>query len=101
MRKSLNKFHDGKTGAAITVAIQYVARTAKVTKFLKDGTVNIVLTSTAAGKEADKELMQFLVKTLHVDEKKLEMLAGSDENKLISIVDMPPEEVDQIFRALL
>ena len=101
MKKSLNKFHDGKTGAAITLAVQYGANAAKVTKFQKDGTVNIALTSAAAGKEADKELIQFLANTLNVDDKNLEMLAGSDENKLISIVDISPEEVDQIFRALL
>ena len=101
MKRSLNNFHDGKTGAAITLALQYGAKAAKVVKFQKDGTVNIALTSAAAGKEADRELMQFLAKTLNVDEKNLEMLAGSDENKLISIVDISPEEVDQIFRALL
>ena len=101
MKSSLNKFHDGKTGAAITLAIQYGAKVTKVAKFLKDGTIQINLVSSSAGNEADKELMQFLAKTLDVGEDKLEVLAGSDENKLISIVDISPEEVDHTMRALL
>ncbi len=101
MNRSIKKFHDGKTGAAMTLALQYAAKATKVTKFQKDGTVNIALVSAAPGIKADKELMQFLAATLNVDEKNLELLAGSDENKLISIVDISPEEVDKIFRALL
>lgn len=101
MKRSLNSFHDGKSGAAITVALQYGAKATKITKFQKDGTVDIDLLSAAAGKEADKELMQFLAKTLQVSEKNLEMLAGSGENKLISIVDISPEEVDELLNSAL
>lgn len=101
MKRTLNKFHDGKTGAAITLALKYGAKATKITKFQNDGTVNVALVSAAPGKDADKELMQFLADTLNVAEKNLEVLAGSDENKLISIVDISPEEVDQKFRALL
>jgi uncharacterized protein YggU (UPF0235/DUF167 family) len=101
MKRSLNRFHDGKTGAAITLALQYGAKTAKIVNFQKDGTVSIALTNAAPGSQADNELIGFLAKTLNVDQKNLEVLAGSDENKLISIVDISPEEVDLKFRALL
>lgn len=101
MKRSLNSFHDGKSGSAITVAIQYGAKATKITKFQKDGTVDIELLCAAPGNEADKELMKFLAKTLNVAEKNLEMLAGSSENKLISIIDISPEEVDELLNSAL
>ena len=48
MKSSLKKFHDGKTGAAMTLAIQYGAKVTKVAKFLKDGTIHIDLVSCAS-----------------------------------------------------
>jgi uncharacterized protein YggU (UPF0235/DUF167 family) len=101
MKRSLNSFHDGKTGAAITLALQYGAKATRIAKFQKDGTVNIELISVASGEKADKELMRFLAKALKVSEKNLDVLAGSSENKLISIVDISPEEVDHLLHELL
>ncbi len=59
MKRSLKRFHDGKTGAAITLALQYGAKTAKIVNFQKDGTVIIALTNAAPGSQADNELMRF------------------------------------------
>lgn len=101
MKTSEKKFHDGQTGAAVTLAVEYGAKEARVTKILKDGTIRVALVSRAAGPAADKELLQFLAGLLGSQVKKLDILAGTDTNKLVSIVDISPEEVNQKVQSVL
>jgi len=101
MKRTINSFHDGRSGSAITLVLKYNAKTTKVTKIEKDGTVNVDLVNAMPGESADKELMQFLAKILNVSSKNLDVLAGSEEKKLISIMDVSPDEVDQALNGLL
>ena len=101
MKKSIKSFHDGKSGAAITLALRYGADVTKVIKIEKDGTIFIDLINPKSGKKADQELLQYLARQFQIEGKNLEVLAGTDENKLISIVDILPKEVDQILQSLL
>lgn len=101
MKRTINSFHDGRTGSAITLALKYGAEATKVVKIEADGTINIDLMNALPGKDADKELMKFLVKALKVKESDLEVLAGSEEKKLISIMDVSPDEVDEVMHGLV
>jgi uncharacterized protein YggU (UPF0235/DUF167 family) len=101
MKKTMQKFHDGRTGAAITLAVDYGAKTAKIVKVLKDGTIRVDLTSVKSGDGADRELVQFLAQELQVEPWSVEILAGTDSSKLITIVDVTPADVDEKIKKLL
>jgi uncharacterized protein YggU (UPF0235/DUF167 family) len=94
MKNLGKKFHDGMTGAALSVAVDYGSKTVRVVKVLKDGTIRIELTSKQAGHEADQELLSFLKQTLGVSEKDMEILAGTDSGKLVSILNVSPVDVE-------
>lgn len=94
MKTDGKKFHNGVTGAALSVVVDYGSTTARVVKVLKDGTIRIGLTSKQAGQEADLELLSFLLAQLGVSEKDMEILAGTDSSKLVSILNISPGEVE-------
>ena len=94
MKTGGKKFHDGVTGAALSVVVEYGSKTARITKVLKDGTIRIGLTSKQAGLEADLELLSFLTLELGVSEKDIEILAGTDSSKLVSVLNISPGEVE-------
>ena len=98
MKRTMKNFHDGKTGAAITVSLTFGAEQTKITKVQKDGTVNIKLVSSSPGEKAEKDLMIFLGEIFDVNVQDMEVLAGSEEKKLISIIGITPERVDEIIR---
>lgn len=97
MKQKQKRFHDGKTGAAITLSLEYGADKTRVVKILKDGTVRMKLASKTAGKNADEELILFLANKFLVNIENFEILAGSDSKKLVSVIGVSPEEIDRVL----
>ncbi len=95
------KLHDGKTGSALTVRITPRSRRNELVEVLNDGTVRIRLT---AGTEAEtnKSLVNFLSEILDVPASHIEVVAGmAGPDKLVTVLDMPAEEVHQKIIKLL
>jgi len=90
------RLHNGKRGAAIAVRITPKASRNEITEILSDGTVKVRLTESTADIKANSVLLSFLGSVLGVAENKLEIVAGEMGNdKLISVVDMGTEDVQQ------
>ena len=88
--------HDGKGGAALAVRITPRARKNEIAEVQNDGTVRIRLTVSAAEDVANPALISFLAEVLAIPATNLEIVAGkTGKDKLISIVDMDAETVQQ------
>lgn len=97
MRKQREfNLRNGQYGAAITVQVAGRSKASKVSGILEDGTIQIELN--ADRKDTDRELLNFLAEILAVPLDKLKILAeDSRAKKLISILDMDAEKVQQKF----
>ncbi|MFN2112740.1 MAG: DUF167 domain-containing protein [Anaerolineales bacterium] len=89
------RFHDGGQGAALAIRVKFGSKTRRILKVLKDGTVVVGLPG--AGKDANKELLQFLANEFDIDQEKLQIIAGHEgKNKLISVLQFKPEDIQQL-----
>lgn len=92
------KFHNGGKGAALAIRVKPGARQTRFKKVLRDGTV-IVQYRAGAG-NINQELIKFLADELGIAEKRFQIVAGKDgKNKLVSILDMQPDEIQQVILA--
>jgi uncharacterized protein (TIGR00251 family) len=90
------KLHDGKKGAAIAVRVTPRASRNEITEIMNDGTIKIRLTASPVEGKANEALIAYLSKLLDLNVTKLEIVAGlTGREKLITIMDMTPEEVHQ------
>lgn len=96
-------FHNGKSGAAITVQIALQARRNEVNEILPDGTIVVHLTaSTGPDDNINQSLVQFLAEILRVKITQLDLVAGvSGNDKLITILDLDKEAVNERILAQL
>ena len=94
------KFHDGEKGAALAVRVNQVRGSGGFSKILKDGTIVIQL----QGGEGDINfrLINFISNQLKIPKKRIQVIAGDDaNNKLISIIDMAPKQVQKMILDLI
>lgn len=95
-------FHNGKSGAAITVHVTVRAAKDEIVGLLDDGTLKIRLKTTATKIDINPVLIEFLAKILDVLPEQIEVVAGIDgADKLITIVGLEPKIVqERILRCL-
>ncbi|HEY70137.1 MAG TPA: YggU family protein [Anaerolineae bacterium] len=90
------KLHDGKTGAALSVRVTPRARKTEVAGIRDDGTLKVRVTSPPVEGKANAALVKFLAEILGVRKRSVEIVAGHRGlDKLISILDMTAEEVEE------
>lgn len=90
--------HNGEKGAALAIRVIPRARENQVVEVLNDGTVKVRLKD--SGEALNEELMQFLAAILDIPEKRIEVVAGEGgRDKLVSIIDMSPKEVQKLIIA--
>jgi uncharacterized protein (TIGR00251 family) len=96
------KLHDGRTGAALSVRVTPRARKTEVTGIRDDGTLKVRVTSPPVDGKANAALIKFLAEILGVRKRSVEIVAGHRGlDKLISILDMTAEEVEERLLAHL
>jgi uncharacterized protein YggU (UPF0235/DUF167 family) len=89
------RFHDGEKGAALAIRITQDKASTGIVKVLKDGILLINLPQKDV--DIDNELINYLSKTLDIEKRRLDIIAGSEENeRLVSIIDMKPSQVQEI-----
>jgi uncharacterized protein (TIGR00251 family) len=99
MRKP--KFSDARRGAAITVKVTPRAKKTAVAGVMDDGTIKIKVAAPPVDGAANEVLIKFLAETLGLPKSQVDIVAGeTSERKLISLVGISPEKVDQILRGL-
>lgn len=98
MRRMDMRLHDGESGSAL--AIRLVPSTSKneVSKVLEDGTIEVKLMGGSAN--LNDELKEFLSQLMSVSKKRINVVAGkSQHEKLVSIIDIEPHQVQEIILA--
>jgi uncharacterized protein len=96
MKERKFDFHDGKSGAAITVRITPRSSRNEISEILADGTVKVRLVAPSSDEKANSILVIFLAEILGVNPKQLEVIGGlSGNDKLITILDMDKETVQE------
>ena len=90
------KLHDGRTGAALSVRVTPRARRTEVAGIRDDGTLKIRVVAPPVEGKANAALIKFLAEILGVRKRSVEIVAGHRGlDKLISILDMTAEEVEE------
>ena len=85
-------FHDGAQGAALAIRIKAGSKYNRIDKVLRDGT--IVLSINSDPDDLNRDIIIYLAGQLGIEEKRLDIIAGKDDNeKIISIIDITPEEL--------
>ncbi|GIV66371.1 MAG: DUF167 family protein [Chloroflexota bacterium] len=94
-----NRFHDAKSGSAITVSIRLNAKSNKIEKVLPDGTLQIGLVNPKDDSPVDTVLIEFLSELFEIPPQRFEIIGGKNSpNKLISIIGVSVDQVQQIVR---
>jgi uncharacterized protein (TIGR00251 family) len=95
--------HDGKRGAALTVRVTPRASRNEITEIMDNGTIKVRLTAPPVEGKANEALVNFLASILDTAPSKIDIVAGiSSREKLITILDLTPEEVHQkVINALV
>jgi len=90
------RMHDGKRGAALAVRITPRASRNEITEIMDNGTVKIRLTAPPVEGKANEALITFLAFVLGTSPSKIEIVAGATgREKLVTVMDLTPEEVHQ------
>lgn len=90
------RFHNGGKGAALAVRVKPGAKSDRIKKVLKDGTVVVNLKGNK--RDVNQELLNFLSRELQVEKGRMEIIAGlTGRNKLVSILQMPPQDIQRII----
>jgi len=90
------KFHNGKKGSALAIRVSKKKGENRVERVKNDGTVIIFLSADV--ENINNELIKYLSELLKIDRKRFDIIAGQDgSDKLLSILDMEPEEVQNLI----
>lgn len=90
------EFHDGEKGTALAVRIKLGRGDSNFFKVLKDGTVVIRLKQ--GNSEVNTQLIDFISREFKIPKKSIQVIAGENgNNKLISIVDMKPKQIQKLI----
>jgi uncharacterized protein len=94
--------HDGRRGVALAVRVTPRASRNEVTEIQSDGTVKVRLTASPVDGDGNKALIDFMAEVLGVPPTKIDIVAGlSGKDKLVSVLDMDKDEVNQRLLAYL
>ena len=90
------RFHDGEKGAALAIRVTQDKTNTGIIKVLNDGTLLINLPNDDVN--IDMELVEYLANLLGVAKKRLDIIAGGEDNeRLVSILDMKPSKVQTLI----
>jgi uncharacterized protein YggU (UPF0235/DUF167 family) len=90
------RFHDGEKGAALAIRVSQDKTDTGIIKVLNDGTLLVNLSNDDI--DIDNELVKYLADLLGVAKKRLDIIAGGEDNeRLVSILDMKPSEVQTLI----
>jgi len=93
-------FHDGEKGSALAVRISDDQGKIGIINVLEDGT--LVINFAGESKDINQDLIKFLARILNINEKRFDIVAGIEgSEKLISILDIPPEKIQELVLAKL
>jgi uncharacterized protein (TIGR00251 family) len=96
------RFHDGRSGAAMTVHVTPRARKSELTGIMPDGTLKIRLAAPPVDGSANKALLELLAKVLGVRISALEIIGGEKgRDKIISVVDLDALTVEERVKKYL
>lgn len=96
MRFNDIRFHDGESGSALAIRLVPLAKKDQISKVLEDGTIEIKLAG--GGAALNGALKGFLSSLLNVSEERINVIAGQSQmEKLVSIIDMEPHQVQEII----
>lgn len=94
MAKRDYRFHDGKSGAALTIRVTPRARRNEIVEILSDLTIKIRLTAPPVEGKANKALIKYLSEVLEIPTSKIDIVAGSTgRDKIVSIIDADSDAV--------
>lgn len=87
--RSIQRFHNGKSGAAISVRVSPRSSKNEISGIMADGTVKIRLTAPPVEGKANKALIKLLSSVLDVAPSNIEIIAGqTSRDKLVTIIDL-------------
>jgi len=93
-------FHDGEKGSALAVRISDDQGKIGIINVLEDGT--LVINFAGESKDINQDLIKFLARILNINEKRFDIVAGIEgSEKLISILDIAPEKIQELVLAKL
>lgn len=96
------RLHNGQRGVALAVRVTPRASRNEVTEIQSDGTVKVRLIAPPTDVDGNKQLVEFLSEVLGCQPSKLDIVAGlSGRDKLVSIIGMEQEEVQQRLLAYI
>jgi uncharacterized protein (TIGR00251 family) len=96
------QFHDGRTGAAITVHVTPRARKNEIIGITADGTLKIRLAAPPVDGSANKALLDLLARVLGVRHSALEIIGGEKgRDKIVSVVDLDAAAVEERVKKYL
>jgi len=88
------KFHNGAKGSALAIRVVQKNNNTKIEKVLRDGTVVVNLDPESS--DINMDLRKFLASILDINKIRLDIIAGHDgQEKLLSILDMKPDQVQK------
>ncbi len=91
-----HRFHDGRSGAALTIRVIPRASRTEIANIMEDGTVRIRVTAPPVEGKANQAVIDFLAKVLDIAPSQIEIVAGKQRrDKIVAITDMSPQEVEQ------
>lgn len=94
------KFHDGERGSALAVRVRQIRGDSCFAKVHKDGTVVVHLKQGAS--DSNSRLIEFISERLGISQERIQVVAGEGgNNKLISIIDMTPKEIQKMILELI
>lgn len=87
--KPIQRFHNGKSGSAISVRVSPKSTKNEISGIMADGTVKIRLTAPPVEGKANKALIKFLSTVLDVAPTNIEIISGQTaRDKLVTIIDL-------------
>ena len=88
------KFHNGAKGSAIAIRVVQKDKNKKIDRVLRDGTV--VVNLGPESKDINHDLLIYLADILKITQTRLDIIAGHEgHEKLLSVLDMKPDEVQK------
>ncbi|MDD5370083.1 MAG: DUF167 domain-containing protein [Anaerolineaceae bacterium] len=102
MESKKHNFHNGKTGAAITIRVTPRASKNEISGIQEDGTIKVRLTAPPVEGQANTALIHFLADLLQVAPSRIEIIAGlSGRDKLVTVTGMDADAVQvQVLKSL-
>jgi uncharacterized protein (TIGR00251 family) len=96
------RFHEGKTGTALAIRVVPNAPKTQIVTIMSNGTIKIKVAAPPVEGKANIVLTKYLANVLSVSESQIEIISGArGHNKLVSIVDVSPMEVEKRIQAVL